>query len=144
MHEIITPVQAEVPLDKNGLERLVQDFESLYEAKYGKGSAYRDAGIEMTQFRLTASGLIERPQLGKEQQGSSDAAAAKTGQRQVYSEKANAYVEADIYDFEKLNPGNQLSGPAIIHTPITTIVVQQQQIATMDSYRNVRIEGERT
>ena len=61
--------------------------------------------------------------------------------RQVYSDRNAGFVDADIYDFEKINPGNSLSGPAVIHTPITTIVVQDRQQATMDRYRNIRIEG---
>ncbi len=32
-------------------------------------------------------------------------------------------AEADIYDFSELEPGNAVPGPAVIHTPITTIVL---------------------
>ncbi len=141
VHEIITPVQAPVPLDENGLEQLVQDFEAQYEARYGKGSAYRDAGIEMTQFRLTASGLIDRPVLGQENEEEDDASPARVAVRQVYSDRNTGFVEAEIYDFDRMKPGNRLVGPAVIHTPITTIVVQDEQQATMDRYRNIRIEG---
>ncbi|WP_281270779.1 hypothetical protein [Neopusillimonas maritima] len=49
---------------------------------------------------------------------------------------------ADIYNFDKLTPGNRLSGPAVIHTPITTIVLQQGQKAMMDEYRNIVVELE--
>jgi N-methylhydantoinase A len=56
-------VRAATPLDAGGLTNLIDDFESLYERKFGKGSAYREAGIEMTMFRLTASGLMQRPSL---------------------------------------------------------------------------------
>ena len=49
-------------------------------------------------------------------------------------------AEASIYDFEKLNPGNEIAGPAVIHTPITTIVLQDNQQGRMDEYRNVVIE----
>ena len=49
-------------------------------------------------------------------------------------------AEADIYDFEKLKPGNVITGPAVIHTPITTIVLQANQRGTMDGYRNVLVD----
>lgn len=143
VHEIITPVQSDVPLDEEGLEKLVNDFEALYEARYGKGSAYRDAGIEMTQFRLTASGRIERPELGQQQEAGTDPAAALSGTREIYVEKRAGLALANIYDFENLKPGNHVQGPAVIHTPITTIVVQENQQARMDSYRNLLIEGNR-
>ncbi len=48
--------------------------------------------------------------------------------------------EADIYDFELLTPGNVVAGPAVIHTPITTIVVQDAQTGRMDELRNIVIE----
>jgi N-methylhydantoinase A len=49
-------------------------------------------------------------------------------------------IESDIYDFTLLNPGNVINGPAVIHTPITTIVVQANQKSVMDQYRNIIIE----
>lgn len=140
VHEIITPVHATKPLDEPGLANLVKDFEALYEGKYGKGSAYRDAGIEMTQFRLTASGLIERPELLPDEESSNDPAAACSGQRMVYVDQLDAMALADIYDFDLLKPGNDIKGPAVIHTPITTVVIQDKQHAHMDAYRNIIIE----
>ncbi len=142
VHEVTTPVAAATPLDRAGLDRLIEDFEALYERKFGKGSAYREAGIEMTMFRLTASGMIERPNLPKQAEGGPDAGAARTGRRPVFSEKHGALVEADIYDFTRLEPGNRLAGPAVIHTPITTIAVQADQTARMDGYRNIILDLE--
>ena len=121
---------------------MVDDFERLYERKFGKGSAYREAGIEMTMFRLTASGLMKRPELPREDEGTADAVAARIGRRKIFVEAQGALVDADIYDFGRLSPGNRLTGPAVIHTPITTIAVQQGQTAHMDGYRNIVLEME--
>ena len=49
-------------------------------------------------------------------------------------------ADADIYDFRKLSPGNIVVGPAVIHTPITTIVLQDRQRGSMDAYRNVLVD----
>jgi len=38
-----------------------------------------------------------------------------------------------------LTPGNVIEGPAVIHTPITTIVLQDAQTGTLDQYRNIAI-----
>ncbi|MDH7799219.1 MULTISPECIES: hydantoinase/oxoprolinase family protein [unclassified Beijerinckia] len=140
VHEVTTLVRGVMPMDDHSLERLINDFEALYERKFGKGSAYREAGIEMTMFRLTARGLMERPELAPLPLGSSEARGALMGKRPIYVSLDNDFREADIYDFEKLEPGNVLSGPAVIHTPITTIVVQAQQTARMDGYRNIFLE----
>ena len=66
--------------------------------------------------------------------------AAKIGQRDIFVEAKGGFAPGDIYDFEKLTPGNIIAGPAVIHTPITTMVVQQGQTGRMDEYRNVVIE----
>ena len=58
VHEVTTPVRGGTPLDQAGLDELVKEFETLYERKFGIGSAYRAAGVEMTMFRLTARGLM--------------------------------------------------------------------------------------
>lgn len=140
VHEVTTPLRVDGALDAAALETLCDDFEALYERKYGKGSAYRDAGMEMTMFRLTARGLTERPSMEKQSLGSADSSGAKTGDRNVFVEAAGELVPAGIYDFEKLVPGNVVPGPAVIHTPITTIVLQDKQTGRMDEYRNMIIE----
>jgi N-methylhydantoinase A len=38
--------------------------------------------------------------------------------------------------------GNRVAGPAIIETPVTTIVLPPRQTATVDAYLNVAIELE--
>ena len=47
---------------------------------------------------------------------------------------------ADIYEFARLVPGNIITGPAVVHTPITTIVLQDRQIGQLDEFRNMVIE----
>jgi len=140
VHEVNTPVRATLPLDEATLAQVAGDFETLYERKYGKGSAYREAGMEMTQFRLTARGLMQRPELEPMALGGADSSAALAGRRKVFVESAGGMAEALIYDFEKLHPGNIIAGPAVIHTPITTIVLQTGQRGRMDGYRNILID----
>ncbi len=139
VHEVTTPVRAAAPLDEAGTGTLVSDFEALYERKYGKGSAYRGAGIEMTMFRLSARGRMTRPEIPAEALAGDDASAAHRGRRDVFVEAEGGLAPADIYDFTALAPGNTITGPAVIHTPITTIVVQGAQTARMDPYRNIII-----
>ncbi len=127
-------------MDEASLRALIDDFEELYERKYGKGSAYREAGVEMTMFRLSASGKLERPELKPLPLEGEDASPARMGRRPIFVDARDGMVEADIYDFDKFRPGNSITGPAVIHTPITTIVVQDAQRAHMDALRNIVID----
>lgn len=142
VHELTTPVRAATPLTQDGLSQLLNDFEALYERKYGKGSAYREAGIEMKLFRLKAEGVLKKPEVPTLPLSGPDASAALIGKRDIFVEQANGLAPADIYDFEKLAPGNRFKGPAVVHTPITTIVLQAGQVASMDAYRNITVEFE--
>ena len=45
------------------------------------------------------------------------------------------------YDFAQLEPGNVVAGPAIVWTPITTLVVPQGHTATVDAYRSIIVEA---
>ena len=140
VHEVTTPVAGGGPMDEDAVGRLAADFEALYERKFGKGSAYRAAGTEMTMFRLTARGMVERPRIERAALDGADPERAQIGRRDIYVEAEGGFGRADIYDFEKLAPGNVVAGPAVIHTPITTIVVQAGQSGRMDAYRNISIE----
>jgi N-methylhydantoinase A len=140
VHEVTTPVSAATPLDAGGVARLVDDFEALYERKYGKGSAYREAGIEMTMYRLTARGLMPRPSLPEEAEGPADATPARIGTRSIFDATSGGMTEGEIYDFTRLSPGMELSGPAVIHTPITTIALHGGHRARMDRWRNIVVQ----
>ena len=140
VHEVTTPVYGATPMDGAALKGLIDDFEALYERKYGKGSAYREAGIEMTLFRLSASGKLQRPDIEPLPLEGPDAGHALTGRREIFVDARNGMAPADVYDFTRIRPGNEIAGPAVIHTPITTIVVQDAQRARMDELRNIVID----
>ena len=69
-----------------------------------------------------------------------ESAHAKIGRRPIFVDAKKGMAEANIYDFDKLVPGNVVKGPAVIHTPITTIVLQASQRGSMDGYRNVLVD----
>ena len=94
----------------------------------------------MTMFRLTARGLFERPRLEPLPLAGKDCSGAKIDRRPIFVDARNGMTKADIYDFGKLSPGTIVKGPAVIHTPITTIVLQDKQRGTLDPYRNVLID----
>ena len=140
VHQLTIPVRASEPLDAAGLAQLAGDFEIYYERKYGKGSAYREAGIEMKLFRLTARGLLKKPELQALPDAGSDPTEAIIGRRDIFVDAVGELAPADIYDFEKLKPGNFLEGPAVVHTPITTIVLQAGQRGRVDRFRNITVD----
>jgi N-methylhydantoinase A len=129
-----------LPVTEGSAAALLEDFETLYEKRYGRGSAFRAAGIEFVRFRLQASGLMPRPRAVQEASGGPDASRALSGERPMYVEGEISLRPAPIYSFDRLLPGHRFEGPAVIHTPITTVVVQPGQAAQMDGFRNLTLE----
>ena len=58
----------------------------------------------------------------------------------MYFEENQKFFRTRVYDFKKLRPGTEFRGPAIIETPVTTVVVNPNDRAAMDQYRNIRID----
>jgi N-methylhydantoinase A len=141
VHQLTTPYAGREPADAASLGRLADDFEALYERRYGRGSAYRHAGIEITTVRLKATGRLGRPLSDPRPFGPADPSPALSGRRRIYCSTADAMVEAPIYDYERLRPGMIVPGPTVVHTPITTIVVPGGEAARMDGHRNLVAES---
>ena len=55
----------------------------------------------------------------------------------AWVDTANAMLEVPGYDFERLRPGNRVEGPAIVWTPITTLVLAPGHSARVDEYKNL-------
>jgi N-methylhydantoinase A len=148
VHVVRMPVSGGA-LTRGDLERLHDDFENAYERRYGKGSAFRAAGTEVVTFRVEGIGRVPKPQLRQQAPTADLPAAAHAGARCAYfvdpDDPAAPPVpcaETPVYRLPGLVAGNRVTGPAIIETPVTTIVLPPRQTATVDAYLNVAIELE--
>jgi N-methylhydantoinase A len=138
VHIMTVPVAAPAErLDAADLERTVARFEDLYREKYGRESAYREAGIELVSFRLRGEGVVRKPEFRVQDLGPEDAGDAVVRRVSAWVNAEGRMAEVPGYDFERLVPGNVVPGPAIVWTPITTLVVGAGQRAAVDEYKNV-------
>ena len=121
------------------LESLDNAFDELYQQSYGPGSGYREAGKEVTAFRLRAVGKIQRPNIKQYERMKGSSESAVKGKRDVYFEEPASFVSTPIYDFGQMKPGMEINGPGIIESTVTTIVVNPRDTAAMDEFQNVRL-----
>jgi N-methylhydantoinase A len=119
------------------IEKTADAFEELYREKYGQESGYREAGIEMVSFRVRGSGLVRRPELKPEELGAPDPSAAVVETRTAWVDEWGRMDDVKGYDFRLLQPGNEIPGPAIVWTPITTVVVSASHTAAVDGFKNL-------
>jgi N-methylhydantoinase A len=139
VHILTVPVDSDGPVDGATLEGAVERFEELYKEKYGEESAYREAGIELVSFRLRGEGMVRKPELRHADAGEADATDAIVKRVEAWVPLAEEMREVDGYDFERLAPGSAFAGPAIVWTPITTVVIGDGQGVEVDEYKNLVI-----
>ena len=140
VHELNVPFPTGTgEITADSMEQLYTRFDALYEKAYGQGSAYREAGREIIIFRVTAIGELQRPKIECASMRETNTEEAVKGKRDVYFEDYGKFVPTAVYDFERLNPGSEISGPAIVETPVTTVVVNPPDRAAMDEFRNIVI-----
>lgn len=143
VHELNVPFFAGTSkITEEDMEGLYARFDDLYEKSYGKGSGYREAGKEILTFRVTAIGELKKPNIKRHPMKKLGPAHAFKEKRDVYFEENGDFIATGIYDFERMKPGTEILGSAVIETPVTTIVVNPKDRAVMDEFRNIRISVE--
>jgi N-methylhydantoinase A len=138
--------EVEVPLPEKRLksaflETLHRRFAARYEQLYGRGSSYGEARQEIVTLRLRASAATPRPMLVKARKSSAKISAkAGLGKRSIYWAELKRAVATPIYDGALLLSGNRISGPAVVETTDTTVVVQPRRMLKVDTFGNFEIE----
>jgi len=139
VHELLTPVEQSGRLSQADIAATVDRFEELYEQRYGEGSAFKEGGIEMTEFRVRGVGPLSTPDLQEHPVSESNPERARLGTKDMHFEAAGGRIDGALYDFEDLTPGDEITEPGVVLTPVTTIVVNPGDVARMDQFKNIRI-----
>lgn len=139
VHEVRVPAPAGA-LTSSLLDRVMESFEKKYEDLYGKGAAFREAGMEVITFHVVGTGRTPKPNLVRSEPGDPDPFLARKGSRQAFFEREGGFVETSVYDSERIRAGHVVEGPAVIEAPTTTVVVQPGLRARVDHYLNIIIE----
>ena len=138
IHRVEVPI-ADGVLTAQDMDALMQTFTEKYEAAYGKGSAFKDAGMEIGVLRVVAVGALNRPSLSHQAHHvyqAHQAGAVRTSEREVYWREEKRFVATPVYVGGGLAADQQVSGPAIIEMPETTIVLRPGSSGQLDEYGN--------
>ncbi|WP_172327144.1 hydantoinase/oxoprolinase family protein [Mangrovicoccus sp. HB161399] len=124
--------------DAESLAQLIAGFEAEHERLYGFTA--EGEKINAVTFRAEALGLVEKAQLPERQLGDADAAAAVIGAREIWFPETGAFTESPIYDREKLLPGMEFAGPAVVEQMDTTTLVPPGVAARVDAFENLILD----
>ena len=136
VHEVDTPV-GQGTLGPAELEVVIDDFERRYETLYGRGSGFRQAGIELVTYRVMATARVQDAALERQVDGDPDPAPALLGREQLYWH-GHGLLETAVYG-TALRPGMRFAGPAVVRLEATTGLVHPAEQAVLDGYGNIRI-----
>jgi N-methylhydantoinase A len=134
-HELIVPVDGG-RVSAATVQALVERFERTYEDTYGKGAGFRQAGIEITTFRVDAIGRKRKPKL----RASVRPGAGTRRKRHIFDWQAGRRVAATVMDWADMSSDDRVEGPAVLEHPTTTVFVGPDQEARVDGYGNLIIE----
>ncbi len=134
VHEVPIEVPQKV-LTAADLDDLVDAFEQKYERIYGKGSALRSSGVELTVLRTEALSPVLKP---KQAKAVSKPTPKPVQVRKVYFYRTG-FADTPVYRSEDLGPGHNLTGPLIVERPDTTVVVGAGQRLEVEPYGNLII-----
>lgn len=126
-------------IESPDIDALLDRWERKYETRYGSGSTYADAAIELVSQRVTASVETADPSFGTNNAAEPN---PERGKRDVYWPRPSEFVSTDIYDGTTLSAGRSITGPAIVQLPDTTVTVRPHQHASVDEYDNIIITEE--
>jgi N-methylhydantoinase A/oxoprolinase/acetone carboxylase beta subunit len=103
---------------------LYQAFETEFSEAYSALGLHPEAGVEIEAFVLKAR--LPQPTVEPlaRELGDPDAAGARTGSRPALFDHSVGRVDTPVYAMTALEPGHALTGPALVESDDTTLVVE--------------------
>jgi N-methylhydantoinase A len=126
------------PLKKEDLKVMRDRFDNLHEQNSGHKAETEP--VELVSLRVISFGLVPQAKLSPGKVTGKKIEQAKTGERKVFFGKEHGVRATEIYNRDLLEQGHRITGPAIIEQLDTTTVIQPEQQATVDEYRNIIIK----
>ena len=130
--EIEAPIEAFENVDH--WDELVNAFEDTYTRVYAKAAKSPELGYSITGAIVRGIVEVPKPKIPMEPfAGETPPKEAFLGKRRVYWK--GKWVEADIWEMEKLKPGNKIKAFSIIESPATTFVIPPGFETYLDQHR---------
>jgi N-methylhydantoinase A len=117
-------------------ERFIMDFHEAHHRAYG--TSIEGADVEIVNIRVRATGRVISPSLRTQPAGSTDPSPAWRETRKIWFSSGPMIVP--LYHGESLNPGNILTGPAVVVRSDTTILIGSNDRANVDGFYNLIID----
>ena len=102
-------------------------FEREFSEAFSPLVVNKPGGVFLDNFVLRVTVPTWKPEVPEYPLQGEDPKAALIGERKAYWAETRAWVSTPIFQFEQLQPGNVVTGPAVVEAELTTIVVPPGQ-----------------
>lgn len=113
---------------------IYEAFEREFSEAFSPLVVNKPGGVFLDNFVLRVTVPTWKPEVAEFALQDADPGAALVGERQAYWPETGAWVSSPIYQFEQLQPGNVVIGPAVVEAELTTIVVPPGQKFAIDKH----------
>ena len=138
VHHVRIPVSSSI--NARAIDQLSEEFSNEYERLYGKGTALKDAGIELVNYGVDAIGITPAP---LEHVWAAEQTERNLKERMTWCPKVMAMVSTPVFDGTALEMNTTIEGPAVIEHPGTSIVIHTGQTAQINAQRHTIIHQTR-
>jgi N-methylhydantoinase A len=137
-HEVEVDLLSET-LNAETLSQLLASFHARYKSIYTYCMPKREA--EFLTFRLKVTAPRRPVEMVLSAKASSSVEKARRGARSCLFEGSPARVDTPAYDWDQMEPGHKVSGPALIDDRTTTVLVPPGFSCEVDAYRNLLLQA---
>jgi N-methylhydantoinase A len=127
-------------VDQTSLEELAERFPEMYEAEYGPGTAWVDAGVVMMAVRVEAKASTRKYRYEGGTADSGVGGKADKARRTVTLPATGQQITIPVFDGDLLPVGQEVTGPALIEKKQTTIFLPEDSRGVLDESRNLLID----
>ena len=122
-------------LTAENLPELLENFHTKYHKMYTYSMPWREAEFLTFRLRVTAAKRPVETKAGKK--ASAGVEKARRGSRKCLFEGSAERVQTPAYDWDLMEPGHRIAGPALIDDKTTTVLVVPGFTCEVDPYRNL-------
>jgi N-methylhydantoinase A len=133
-HDVEVDLPGET-LTAENLPLLLQNFHVLYEKMFTYSMPWRQA--EFLTFRLKVTAPRRTVGMATSAKAASGVETARRGSRSCLFNGQPERVDTPAYDWDRLEPGHTIIGPALIDDKTTTVLVVPGFSCEVDPYRNL-------
>jgi N-methylhydantoinase A len=125
------------------LTDILAKFHARHDQLYGYSLADQPTVVEMISVRVRGIGLTPKPATVIEPDHGPACGRARKGRRPIWLPNREAFHDVDVYDGDALTHGNRVTGPAIVESVNTTIVVPSDCTLAVNAVGTCVIEFQR-